>query len=89
LPTFSITWNGVPIRNLLTAEFFDRDPVRFYEMFREVGKWRDVAPNLAHYTLAETKMPVVTQNVDGLHQGVFRWIRMNQSERCKKPIWYW
>jgi NAD-dependent deacetylase len=68
LPTFDITWNGVPIRNLLTVAFFDHDPVGFYEMFREVEKWRDVAPNPAHYALAETKMSVVTQNVDGLHQ---------------------
>jgi NAD-dependent deacetylase len=68
LPTFDITWNGVPIRDLLTSEFFDRDPVGFYEMFREVEQWKDAQPNPAHYALAEAKMPVVTQNVDGLHQ---------------------
>jgi NAD-dependent deacetylase len=68
LPTFNITWNGVPIRDLLTTDFFNRDPVGFYEMFREVEKWKDAMPNPAHYALAEAKMPVVTQNVDGLHQ---------------------
>lgn len=68
LPTFDITWKGIPARELLTAEFFYRDPVGFFEFFREVEKWKDAPPNLAHLALAEAKMPVVTQNVDGLHQ---------------------
>ncbi len=68
LPTFDISWNGIPIRDLLTAEFFNRDPEGFYEMFREVEKWKDAAPNPAHSALTRAQLPVITQNVDGLHQ---------------------
>lgn len=68
LPTFDAAWKGVPVRDLLTAEFFHRDPVGFYEFFREVEKWKDAPPNPAHRALAAVNMPVVTQNVDGLHQ---------------------
>jgi NAD-dependent deacetylase len=68
LPTFDITWKGIPIRDLLTAYYFQQDPEGFYEMFREVEQWKDVSPNPAHLALAVAQIPVITQNVDGLHQ---------------------
>jgi NAD-dependent deacetylase len=68
LPTFNITWKGLPVRSYLTREFFERDPVGFYEFFREVEAWNHKEPNDAHRVLAVAGVPVVTQNIDGLHQ---------------------
>lgn len=68
LPTFDITWRGMPARDMLTRTRFERQPELFYEFFAEVEKWGDVEPNPAHLALAAAGMTVVTQNIDGLHQ---------------------
>lgn len=68
LPTFDATWKGIPVRDLLTREWFDQDPVGFYDFFKSILSWGEKLPNPAHFGIAEARMPVVTQNIDGLHQ---------------------
>lgn len=68
LPTFDITWRGQPVRSLLTRDFFEQDPEGFYEFFQVVESWKEKKPNPAHLSLATAGIPVVTQNIDGLHQ---------------------
>ncbi|MGQ9780230.1 MAG: SIR2 family NAD-dependent protein deacylase [Bacillota bacterium] len=69
LPTFDFTWRGIPARELLTLSSFLADPERFYLFFREaLARWHAAAPNAAHLALAEAEIPVITQNIDGLHQ---------------------
>jgi NAD-dependent deacetylase len=69
LPTFDFCWRGIPARDLLTLPFFLRDPEQFYAFFREaLVAWTGAAPNEAHLALARARIPVVTQNIDGLHQ---------------------
>ncbi|NLG85451.1 MAG: NAD-dependent protein deacylase [Firmicutes bacterium] len=69
LPTFDFTWRGIPARDLLTIESFLADPERFYLFFREaLARWQAATPNPAHRALAAAEIPVITQNIDGLHQ---------------------
>lgn len=69
LPTFDTEWRGRPVRDFLSREFFLRDPATFYAFFWEtIAHWLHAQPNKAHRVLAEAGMPIVTQNIDGLHQ---------------------
>ncbi len=70
-------WSKVRIEDVATPQAFARDPERvhaFYNMRRAFNKTRNVAPNPAHFALAdlETAWPgevlIVTQNVDSLHE---------------------
>ncbi len=68
IPTFDMLWKGRPVREFLSREFFNENPVEFYELFREVLKWRNKHPNYVHRALAHYNFSIVTQNVDGLHK---------------------
>ncbi len=57
------------IRRKLTRSFADRHPDEYRETIRQMeAACRAAAPNDAHYALAEYRVPVITMNVDGLHQ---------------------
>ncbi len=69
LPTFDFHWRGMPARDLLTLTSFQDDPERFYLFFRDaLTTWGAAAPNGAHLALAGAGIPIITQNIDGLHQ---------------------
>lgn len=68
IPTFQDgTWKGRPIRDFLSRWVFDEYPVEFYELFIEMVGWCQKPVNAAHLKLAEWGVPVITQNIDGLH----------------------
>lgn len=57
------------IRRKLTRSFADRHPEEHRETIRQMEEACERAePNDAHYALAEYHIPVITMNVDGLHQ---------------------
>ncbi len=78
IPTFRDAMTGLWAQfrpeDLATPEAFQRDPRLVWEWY----EWRrsllaNVAPNPAHYALAELarhvpRLTLITQNVDGLHQ---------------------
>lgn len=67
LPTFDLRWRGIPARELLTLASFTADPGRFCAFFREaLTLWRQAVPSAAHLALARARIPVITQNIDGL-----------------------
>lgn len=68
IPTFQGLWKGKPIRNFLTRTYRNECPEGFFEMFIDMCQWCDKAPNDAHRALAALRIPVITQNVDGLHE---------------------
>jgi NAD-dependent deacetylase len=69
LPTVSFRWRGIPLREIFTREMFLNQPKPFYACYRELLiHWMDAKPNPAHLALARSKMPVITMNIDGLHQ---------------------
>ena len=62
-----------PPEEILSADFFKREPEEFYRFYRDkmLPLWAE--PNAAHRKLAELERAgkltaVVTQNIDGLHQ---------------------
>lgn len=68
IPTFQGTWQGKPIRDFLSRTYFRQHPVEFFELFVEMQSWCDKSPNQAHLALAALDIPVITQNIDGLHE---------------------
>ena len=57
------------VRRKLTRSFAKRRPAEHREVIRQMTEaCRQAAPNDAHCALAEYHIPVITMNVDGLHQ---------------------
>lgn len=67
IPTFQGNWKGRPIREFLTRSYFKRHPLEFFELYMEMVGWCQKPVNAAHLKLAEWGIPVITQNIDGLH----------------------
>ncbi|MFW6008347.1 MAG: SIR2 family NAD-dependent protein deacylase [archaeon] len=66
IPTFEE--NG-DIRKYLHRNYFNQEPERFYKKLIEFGSNLNKAkPNSAHKALAKYNIPVITMNVDRLHQ---------------------
>lgn len=62
-----------PPEEMLSREFFARQPGTFYEFYRKRMVYEDAQPNDMHRLLAELEESgrlgaVITQNIDGLHQ---------------------
>lgn len=68
IPTFQGRWKGRPIRDFLTRDYFLMHREGFFELFVEMVGWCDKEPNAAHRALAALDIPVITQNIDGLHE---------------------
>ena len=68
IPTFQGSWKGRPIREFLSRDFLNRRREVFFELFVEMVSWCDKEPNAAHRALAALDIPVITQNIDGLHE---------------------
>ncbi|MGI6034479.1 MAG: SIR2 family NAD-dependent protein deacylase [Limnochordia bacterium] len=60
-------WEGLPLAAFLTRRFFDEDPVGFYRFYREVLLQR-TEPGPIHLALADARISVITENIDGLHR---------------------
>ncbi|HLE78534.1 MAG TPA: NAD-dependent deacylase [bacterium] len=67
-------WAGVDPMDVASLSAFRRRPAAFYEFYRtRLGALAQAQPNPAHLALAAMESagmagPVITQNVDGLHQ---------------------
>lgn len=64
------TFNDRPdIRSKLVRSYANAHPEEYRKVMREfVGSIRDKSPNDAHIALAEYDIPIITMNVDGLHE---------------------
>lgn len=64
------TFDEMPgVRQKLNREYLDQYPDAFRESVGEMHKlFATAQPNDAHHALAEYKIPVITMNVDGLHE---------------------
>lgn len=66
IPTFQ---EQPGIRRRLTRSFANKHPAAYLETIQEMEvACRKAEPNDAHYALAEYHVPVITMNVDELHQ---------------------
>ncbi len=68
IPAFDTSWRGMPVRDLLTRDFANHYPDLYASFHSEISRWLEKAPTRAHLALAEAGIPIVTQNVDMLHQ---------------------
>jgi len=69
LPTIRKSYCGVALRDMFTIELYRDTPDDFFTCYKEVLKqWSDASPSQAHFALAVYNIPIITQNVDGLHQ---------------------
>lgn len=68
VPTFQGSWKKRPIRDFLGRDYYVDDSIGFFELFCAMEAWCHVEPNAAHEALAAYGVPVITQNIDGLHQ---------------------
>jgi NAD-dependent deacetylase len=57
-----------PPETIISHTFFIREPSEFYRFYRNKMLFLDALPNPAHNWLANNQIPVITQNIDGLHQ---------------------
>lgn len=69
----SMTKYGRSPEEIISHSFFMKDPVMFYDYYKNNMIYVDAKPNPAHKALAEWEKKgilaaVVTQNIDGLHQ---------------------
>ena len=63
--------DALPLRPILFADFLRRPEERRRYWARSMQGWRSFGvalPNAGHRALASLGVPVITQNVDGLHQ---------------------
>lgn len=67
IPTFQGKYKGRDIRAFLTREYCSRFPQEFYTLYCDMVRWTDKQPNAAHLALAQLALPIITQNIDGLH----------------------
>lgn len=66
IPTFEEMGD---IRDKLSRDYFQTCPKDFYETLLCLQEKTQLArPNAAHIALAEFEVPIVTMNIDGLHQ---------------------
>ncbi|MDP3486989.1 MAG: Sir2 family NAD-dependent protein deacetylase [Bacillota bacterium] len=70
LPTFATAvWQNQPMRDFLHIDYLNIDPAGFMSLYREaLIPWTQATPSQAHKLVAESGYPVVTQNIDELHQ---------------------
>ena len=63
---------GVPYETMLSHSFFMAHPDQFYDFYWKAMVHEGAKPNKAHIALAEfghrKRLPIITQNIDGLHQ---------------------
>lgn len=65
IPTFNEMGE---LRNYLTRDYFLQKPVDFYKILIELNKTiKKAKPNAAHLAFAKYDIPVITMNIDSLH----------------------
>ena len=66
IPTFEDMGN---LREKLSRSFAKSNPLEYQEVINTlIGAIREAIPNGAHIALAQYDIPILTMNVDGLHQ---------------------
>lgn len=83
---------------MLSIDFFESDPVTFFDYYKKNLIAKDVKPNKAHLALAKLEemgklTAVVTQNIDGLHQAagsktvyeLHGSVQRNYCRNCRTP----
>jgi NAD-dependent deacetylase len=68
IPTLNADMQGKPFHQWFTRRAFQEDPEWFFSIYRNMlRRWQDIVPNEAYHCIANAGIPVITQNIDGLH----------------------
>lgn len=74
IPTFedmekNVSDGELTIRDKLTRSWADKNPEEFNEIIKSMTEsFSSAQPNDAHIALAEYNIPIMTMNIDGLHE---------------------
>lgn len=69
IPLLSDRIGNVPLKDFFQECLWKEQPERAFETYRIVLKsWRTTDPTVAHSAIAHRCLPVITQNIDGLHR---------------------
>ncbi|MBF8378655.1 iron dicitrate transport regulator FecR [Alicyclobacillus mali] len=69
LPTVDDVVAGVSLRRLFQPRIWREQPLEAFRAFRFLAReWPQKRPNRAHLALARAEIPIITQNIDGLHR---------------------
>jgi len=100
---YSTLYGELDPEQILSASFFETEPLLFYDFYRSKMIHNEAKPNFAHRYLnvleKQGKLKaIITQNIDGLHQEagsrnvieLHGSIKKNYCQRCKKsyPLSY-
>lgn len=61
------------VETILSKQYFEENPQKFYEFYKNNMVIKDIKPNIIHETLADLEHKgyiscIITQNIDNLHQ---------------------
>ncbi|MGN1082840.1 MAG: Sir2 family NAD-dependent protein deacetylase, partial [Candidatus Avispirillum sp.] len=70
---YSEKYGDLPPETIISRTYFEKNPDKFYDFFRDKMLYPRARPNTAHKKLAELEACgklscVITQNIDGIHQ---------------------
>ncbi|WZU01739.1 hypothetical protein MGH68_00940 [Erysipelothrix sp. D19-032] len=67
------SWRCTEVRDRLYRTFATAHPQAYQETIRDlVNAVKNAEPNDAHRALAEYKIPIITMNIDGLHERLWK-----------------
>ncbi|MFB5191219.1 SIR2 family NAD-dependent protein deacylase [Alicyclobacillus fastidiosus] len=69
LPLGNEVVQGIPLNEFFMFHTWKERPSQAFAAYREILlDWRRATPNRAHQALADARIRVITQNIDGLHR---------------------
>ncbi|QZY56488.1 Sir2 family NAD-dependent protein deacetylase [Crassaminicella profunda] len=68
VPSFDIKYFNYSLTEILNKNFLEHNPLIFFKVYSKLVEWTNLKPNIVHYTLANLEIPIITQNIDGLHK---------------------
>lgn len=68
IPSYSEKICGYSLNETLSVEFWKDKSVEFFSVFKKIFQWADSSPTFLHKMLAELDVPIITENIDSLHQ---------------------
>ncbi|WAH44611.1 iron dicitrate transport regulator FecR [Alicyclobacillus fastidiosus] len=69
LPLGNEVVQGIPLNEFFMLHTWEERPSQAFAAYRDIlSGWRRATPNPAHQALADARIRIITQNIDGLHR---------------------
>lgn len=79
------------LKDKLTLEYKNKHPKEYNEVLTKmIENMKDKEPTIAHKALADMQIPIITMNIDGLHQkaGSRRVYQIHGNYKCDNIVLY-